>query len=133
MSAVIVSDYHINALVTYGVEHGASFYNKKTGWYNFSNVTAQDIAEHLYGANVRSVNSLYKERTRYSGFKYKKVAISHLLPADVISACNCLDYQSCEIDTWEGSCAKQALEAIHEKAVSALTANSTTWELKEPA
>lgn len=132
MSAFIVNDYHINALITYGVQNNAQYWTGKE-WVYFNEDTAWSLATKLYRANVQSVNSRYKQRTRSTGFKYKPVGVSHLLPADIIRACDCLDYQSCERKEWERSQAKKALIAIREKAIDALAKCSSAWELEEPA
>ena len=132
MSAFIVPDYQINALVSYGVKREAQFYTKNVGWERFNTDTAQVMAALLYRANVCSVNSRYGERTRTNGFLYQPVNVSGLTAADIVKACDCLDYQSCEVNTWERSRARRALQAIREEAISALTAGSQAWELREP-
>lgn len=132
MSAFIVSDYHINALVSYGVMKSAQFYTKNVGWEYFNEDTAQVMAALLYRANVCSVNFRYGERTRTTGFRYQRVNVLSIRPADIVKACDCLDYQSCEIGTWERSRARRALQAIREEAIRALTAGSQAWGLREP-
>jgi hypothetical protein len=133
MSAFIVSDYHINTLVSYGVMKSAQFWNaKERRWEYFNEDTAQVMAALLYRANVCSVNRRYGERTRTTGFQYKRVNVLSIQPADIVKACDCLDYQSCETKTWENSRARKALQAIRESAIQALTAGSQAWELREP-
>ena len=131
MSAFIVSDYHINALVTYGINRKAQLYTKD-GWEDFNEDTAWALASRLYRANVCSVNRRYGERTRTTGFRFQRVDISGLTAADIVKACDCLEYQSCEVKTWERSRARKTLQAIRESAIKALTANSQAWELREP-
>ena len=132
MSAFIVNDYHINALVSFGVQHKASFYTKNVGREYFNVVTAQVLAALLYRANVCSVNYRYRERTRTTGFKFQQVDVRHLTPADIIRACDCLNYQSCEVKTWDNSRARRALQAIREEAIYQLSHSSNTWELRQP-
>lgn len=131
MSAFIVNDYHINALVTYGVQRKAEYWTGKERVY-FSEDTAWALASKLYRANVQSVNRRYKERTRSTGFKYTPVNISQLSPADIVKACDCLDYQSCERLEWDRSQARKALQAIREEAIRVLAGNSPAWELRQP-
>ena len=130
MSAFIVNDYHINALVTYGVRAKAEYWTGKER-VSFNEETAPALATKLYRANVQSVNRRYNERTRSTGFKYTPVKISHLSAADIVKACDCLYYQSCERLEWERSQARKALQAIREEAVRVL-ASSSAWELREP-
>lgn len=130
MSAFIVNDYHINALVTYGVQRKAEYWTGKERVY-FSEDTAWALASKLYRANVQSVNRRYKERTRSTGFKYTPVNISQLSPADIVKACDCLDYQSCERLEWDRSQARKALQAIREEAIRVLAGNSSAWELRQ--
>lgn len=132
MSAFIVNDYHINALVSYGIEHKAQFYTKNVGREYFTEDTAWAMASLLYRANVCSVNRRYGERTRTNGFRFQSVDVSGLTAADIIKACDCLEYQSCEVGTWERSRARKALQAIREEAISVLAAGSQAWELREP-
>lgn len=131
MSAFIVSDYHINALVTYGVRAKAQYYTGEE-WVYFNEDTAWALASKLYRANVQSVNRRYGERTRSTGFKYKLVDISQLNAADIVKACDCLEYQSCERKEWERSQARKALLAIRDAAVARLTSQSRMWELFQP-
>ena len=132
MSAFIVSDYHINAIVSYGVKREAQFYTKNVGWERFNPDTAQVMAALLYRANVCSVNSRYGERKRATGFRYQRVDVSGLTAADIINACDCLDYQSGEVKTWERSRARRALQAIRESAIEVLASSSKAWTLYEP-
>lgn len=131
MSAFIVNDYHINALVSYGIAHKAQLYTKD-GWEYFNEDTAWALASRLYRANVCSVNRRYGERTRTTGFRFQSVDVSGLTAADIVKACDCLEYQSCEVGTWERSRARKTLQAIREEAVRALAAGSQAWELREP-
>ena len=131
MSAFIVSDYHINALVTYGINRKAQLYTKD-GWEYFNEDTAWALASRMYRANVCSVNRRYGERTRTTGFRFQRVDVSGLTAADIVKACDCLEYQSCEVKTWERSRARKTLQAIRERAIDALTAGSQAWELREP-
>jgi hypothetical protein len=129
MSSYIVSDNHINALVSYGVQQKASFYVPKEGWIYFTEETAPAIAALLYRHNVYSVNANYGERTRATGFEYKPVSVSHLSAAAIVRACDCLDYQSCDRKDWDRSRAKKALTSIREKAISDLVKGCKVWEL----
>lgn len=131
MSAFIVNDYHINALTSFAVWQEVSFYWKAQR-YVFNHDTAHFLAGVLYSENVRSVNHRYNERTRRQGFNYKRVSIIHLEAEDIIGACDCLRYQSCETSNYDRTLARAATNAIREAAVNMLVDGSRTWELREP-
>lgn len=53
-----------------------------------------------------------------------------LTPVQVIKACDCLEYQSCEHPEWEQSEACKLLKAIREAAIGALPGYSEAeWEI----
>ena len=80
---------------------------------------------------IRSVNHRYGKRSR-PRITFQMVDTGHLSHADVIRACDCLDYQSCEHDGWERSEAYAILQAIRNRAVDGLSHCSRVWELREP-
>jgi len=134
MSAFIVDDYHINVLVTYGIYSEAQYWlPKERRWVRFTAETAPAIAALLYSENVRSVNARYNERSRRTGFRYRfEPSARSLQPADVVKACDCLDYQSCETKNWKSTQAYLALQAIREEAISKLAEGSIVWVLRKP-
>jgi len=131
MSAFIVSDYHINALVSWAARNTTRYYTKAFGWVGINDGTAQTIASTLLRENARSVNHRYGKRSR-PRITFQMVDTGHLSHADVIRACDCLDYQSCEHDGWERSEAYAILQAIRNRAVDGLSHCSRVWELREP-
>lgn len=133
MSAFIVGAYHINVLVSYGVSRNAQYYVPGDGWSYFNEGSAPAIAAMLYSENVRSVNHRYSERAKRTGHTFRPESWAHLSPADIVRACDCLDYQSWEHKGWERSEAKRALRAIRERAIDSLTTQSSAWELHAPA
>ena len=131
MSAFIVNDYHINALTSFAIRHDVSFYWKAQR-YVFNRDTANFLAGVLYSENVRSVNHRYNERTRRNNFSFTRVLIDHLDFADIISACDCLRYQSCETSNYERTLARAATNAIREAAINAMIDGNGCWELHQP-
>lgn len=137
MSAYVVSDYHINALVTWAAtRHGndrVTYY-----WEGRSRDVRENpkrIASVLYAENVRSVNARYNECDTPS-FRYRPIALGYakLTPVQVLKACNCYEYQACETDDWEQSEACAIINGIREEAVSALPGyEEAEWELNQPA
>jgi hypothetical protein len=124
MSAYIVSNTHINALVTFAIDARVSFYfaNERT------EITARNAAEigrALMDENVRSVATRYRsgitreEQTAGNDYLFKRFN-TPLTPVEAIKACHNLSYQSCETDDWEATKAHRILDAIQDKAVTQL-------------
>jgi len=137
MSAYLVSDYHINVLVTWAAQqHGmsaVSYYWE--GKRRDVRESPRRIASVLFAENVRSVNARYKQCDDPAGFKYKPVALGYtsLKAIDIIKACHCLHYQSCETSDWQETEAFAILEGIERAAVCALPGyEDAGWKLSEP-
>jgi hypothetical protein len=135
MSAFIVPDYHINALVSWAAErHGlnaVSYY-----WGGRRREVRGDekrIASVLYAENVRSVNARYREADAAHGFKFKRVP-NRLNPIDVVKACHGYGYQACEANGWEQSEAFAIIAAITQSAIRAVPgySESNAWVLSDP-
>ena len=134
MSAYLVPDYHINALVSWAAgKHGAnavSYY-----WGNKRREVRNDearIASVLFAQNVRSVNYRYREAEPAHGFKFKRVP-NMLNPIDVIKACHGYGYQACETDDWEQTEAFAIIKGIERSAIQSLPGydESRAWCLRE--
>jgi hypothetical protein len=134
MSAFIVPAYHVNALVSWAADrhgHRAVSYVFVGRRRDVRGAPAR-VASVLYAENVRSVNARYNEAERADGFRYKRVSTSHLKPADIVNACNCLDYQSCETSDWRETEARAIVDAIRDEAVRDLCEGSAVWCLDAP-
>lgn len=128
MSAFVVNDYHINALATYARRESVRFYWKNKR-YEFNRDTVAELAAELYSENVRSYNHRYSEKNRRIGFNYQPVLIDHLEPANIIGACDCLRYQSCETRNYTNTLAYAAMNAIREEAITLMIEQDRSWEL----
>ena len=135
MSAYVVPDYHINALVSWAAgRHGSgavSYY-----WGGKRREVRGDekrIASVLYAENVRSVNARYSESDAAHGFVFKRVA-NMLNPIDVIKGCHGYGYQACEADGWEQSEAFAIVAGITQSAIRALPEyeDSNAWCIAGP-
>lgn len=109
MSAFICSDKHISAIVRWACIN------------NIANVAGkeQEVVDLLHAENVKSVNYRYGSPDPGEGAIYDTLA-PNLSPVEVIKACQCLDYQSCEHPGWEGSWAKERLGGILQAAIAKL-------------
>lgn len=124
MSAFIVTNTHVNALVTFAVDRRISFYFAN----NRTEITARNAAEigrELMDENVRSVATRYHsglsadEALAGNNFRFERFN-TPLTPVEVIKACHCLSYQCCETDAWEATKAYCILNAIQGKATTSL-------------
>ena len=134
MSAFLVDDYHINALVSWAAgRHGhqaITYY-----WSGSRRDIRHDprrVASVLFAENVRSVNARNQEADPAHGFAYRPVVTCRLSAADIVNACRCLSYQSCEADGWQASEAYAVIEAIKDEAVRDLCESSDVWALRAP-
>jgi len=122
MSAYIVEDAHIDALINFAISKKASYYftgnNRRI---DFTKETANEIGQHLLNENFRSVNHRYRNeygKPHKYNFKFK-LTPAHS-PVAILKAINCLEYQSCEHDEWETSEAYKILDGIKSYAIYAL-------------
>lgn len=136
MSAYIVSDDTINALVTYAVSKGLLPYFKYDApQFNGREPTAQDIAQLLLDENARSVNARYNESEKPT-IAYKECRILHNgahtgeLPLTILKLCSCYDYQACETDDYEETDAARIIRRIRGSAIGDLPGyDAAPWGL----
>jgi hypothetical protein len=116
MSAFIVSNEHINALVSYMVTKQISYWNEQER-VPVTRFNAEEVGRILLNENVRSVNHRYhgeieedeKNASCAYTFRYRPMPISAV---QIIKAVHCLDYQSCETDDWETTLAYKICQRI---------------------
>lgn len=139
MSAFIVSNDHIDALLSYCLRQAytVSYYNPESGRRHPINYeTAEEVGRILLDQNVRSVDHRYGGRIdddmRNAAANYRfQYYWPHLKAVEVISAVHCLEYQSCETDDWEGSLAWRICQAIKAEAISNLPGyREAPWEIR---
>ncbi len=136
MSAYIVTDYHINALVSFAVRAKAC-YSVNGNHVYITRENAESVGRILMDANVQSVSHLYGARLsdeeKNAGADYRFAEPNRTFsPVEIIKACHCLDYQSCEVETWRGSVAHAVLQGIKAYAENALPGyDAAPWGLDE--
>ena len=131
MSAFIVSNTQINALVRFASTNNVSFYYGPTSqrWNVSGNEDA--TAQLLLDENVRSVNFRYGETTEAEFISYQ-IDAPDLTPVQVIKAAQCLEYQSCETSDWEQTMAKKLIDAIIAQAIVKLPGyEAAPWTIYE--
>jgi hypothetical protein len=130
MSAFIVSDTHINALVRYASRHNVrAFYGNPLAMFQVKD-NEQAAAELLLAENVKSVNYRYRDNEVMS-ITYDRGA-PILTAIQAIKAAQCLRYQSCECDDFEESIAFKLIEAIISDAIPRLDGyESAQWAISD--
>jgi hypothetical protein len=119
MSAYMVSENHLHALVNYAVREHLD-YRVAGRSVRVAPENAEEIGQILSDENYRSVHHRYHDRAAdYFGtpptYKFRSVA---KLPGAVamLKLCDCYAYQACETDDWEDSVACKLVAAIRDHA-----------------
>lgn len=138
MSAFLCSPAHIGNLVRYMTEQRQTI------------KTAQEMAETLARANLRSVGYRYEmdEDTTAKEFRtdcetaedfVRRVVAETWGPSELtavmaLKMAHCLNYQSCEPADWEGSPAQRLVAEIEDMAISRLPGyDEATWDYEPEA
>jgi hypothetical protein len=129
MSAFIVTDTHINALVRYASRHKVGIYYQHSSRLNTYD-NEQAMAQILLDENVKSVNY------RYGDSETMSINYDHGAPIltaiQAIKAAQCLKYQSCETPDYEQSIAFKFIEAIISDAIPRLNGyESASWAIAD--
>ncbi len=137
MSAFLVSHRHINTIAAYAEQWITRHNSGRFGELLAHVGTAQQLATQLYGANVDSVCHRYKDEPSadigLGPIVYRRPARIPG-PVEIIKAIHCLEYQSCETDTWESSPAYRNLQKIAGWASRELPGYATApWAIYDPS
>jgi len=139
MSAFLVNDKHINALLTYAKRpqyQAPSYYyhngNRRTFYDNLDL-----IGQILINENYKSLQARYGEPQGDNSefepheYKFEGYPYSMLSPVRVIKACDCYNYQACETgEAYYKSEAHSIIEAIRERAIHSLPGyDEADWEI----
>lgn len=118
MSAFVVSKNHINALVNFARQCNMAFNFEDEILYTRSFDDCQKIVAILEKANVDSVNARYYENETELIYQFKLLSKKYS-PIQIIKACQCLDYQCCEVDNWttQENFACRIIEWIKDEAI----------------
>ena len=146
MSAFIVSDKHIDALLRYALAYPrsgglhwfasdsaeAGDYERGEPWGRTAVANAQarvreithenasHIGRMLLLENHRSVGHRYDEPLELPAYNFNITQAPTLTPVEVLSIISCYEYQSCEHPGWEHSQAKAFCSALRHKMISHL-------------
>ena len=124
MSAFIVPDYHLDCLVSWAVAHRVEIFPR--------GATPLSVAQELYEENCRSVDYRYTEVNERSYRFTSRPEAARLSPVQVLKACDCLEYQSCEHPGWTDSRAVDILYRIRGTAIRLLPGyEQAAWTLNK--
>ena len=110
MSAFMLSDNHLNALL--------SFLKKNTRHAQWTKDDLSRYGNVLKHQNNRSVNFRYKTEDKCSEFILKDVVSPSAV--QVLKYCACYDYQACETDDYKNTEAFEIIQKIRSIAIDKL-------------
>lgn len=110
MSCIVLSDYHISALVAWAIRQGVAL-----------DTSPDAVAHMLAGANRRAYSDRYagrydSELAPFGGLD--RSAGADLGPVAIVKACDALDYQASDWSRWTDSDAFGYMVAIRRAAVA---------------
>ena len=131
MSAFVVSDKHINSMLTWanrkmdGISYGGRIYSFKDTEH------LQLMAQEMLNENYRSVNFRYAHygytEPHEITFKFERGCDA----VQIIKACHCFNYQCCETEDWDQSFAYRINEYILSSATRFLPGyDDAQWEIR---
>lgn len=134
MSAFIVSDATINAILAFAVAHKAWFYTEHfPGKYANERDIAAMAGQVILNENYRAVNYRYEEATEPHALRYDPRA-KVLRPVEVLKLIGCIEYQLAEPDDYKRTEAWELLQAIKDCAIRELPGyGDATRDLPEVA
>jgi hypothetical protein len=131
MSAFVVSDRHINTILSAANRAGRSNLIHVGGvrYLRLDQVDdLQAMAEILLAENVRSVNCRYRESAEPHAITFEFCA--DVVPIEVIKLCQCYAYQACETDDYRDTAAAKIIEHIQSMMLSRLPGyGSAQWAI----
>ena len=117
MSAFIVTNEHISAMMQ--AAEGIYPDDEASYWWgeerHYFRADSQEIGQILLNENFRSVNCRYDED--YPPDTYAYCPIRAYSAAEILKACACYEYQSCETDDWEETEAYAIAQALEGRAI----------------
>ena len=129
MSAFLVNDRHIDALLTWAIntpDYGAP--RKLDGMTVYDQPDL--LGQILVDANYRSLSARYGDNDQPHEYKFRRYPRT-LSPVEVIKACDCLIYQCCEFEEWPTTKAYRMVQDMREGAINSLDGmDNAAWEIR---
>lgn len=124
MSAWLVSKDHIDLLVTAAINCGALEQREISHLAGapafIRDFSADQVGKALWDANQRSLTARYGDRATRTLPAYRWAAVTEaaaLAAPVVLKACNCFDYQACEVDRYPDTWAAVWIDRLREKQI----------------
>jgi hypothetical protein len=146
LSAYIVDHDHIDALLSYGIEHDVRYVVRESN--SIVEITlrnATEIGRILLDENERSVRHRYPDSDvdelpgtigqNAANYKFRRwPARAPLAALTILKACDGFDYQACETDDYNQSIARSIIDAIRGYAIRRLPgyADAPGWSMGRP-
>ena len=131
MSAFMVLPIHVAAMVRWYVRDPYAPNGLK------ADGGVEALADQLHRENALSVNYQYSNYPAELPHRFSFSEINRapeLSPVQMIKACNCLAYQSCEHPGWEGSDAKKVVDDMRSAAIARLPGyDEAPWSIDSRA
>jgi hypothetical protein len=144
MSAYIVDHDHIDALLSYAIEHNVRYVVRETETcVNISKINATEIGRILLDENERSVRYRYPGNDEdelpgsigqnAASYRFRKWP-EKLAAMTIVKACDGYDYQASETNDYEQSLAATIVRAIRNWAITRLPgySDSPGWHMHRP-
>lgn len=138
MSAFVVSHSHIDALLSYSIDKRLTYWTGAEH-IQITDANATVIGKLLLEANEASVLHRYPDATPETcpgteGETFEKYRFTRwwdtLTAVQMMKACDCLDYQCCEVDDWKQTVAYGIVESIRNEAIRNLPGYSAAaWHM----
>lgn len=146
MSAYMVDRNHINYLVSAAVNSNNFSYwdESRQERVDVNRANASEVGQMLWNENHYSVatryNSLDEGLDKLPGvigedyqFEYVDCVFLSIRPVELLKACHCFEYQSCEHDGWEDSLAYNFIDTLAKHYMRRLAGyEAAEWGAPEP-
>ncbi len=116
MSAFIVDKKHIDAMCKFAQDHNMIF--EMDGFKFHSAIDLNHIGQILVNQNHASVNFRYSEFEAPYVYQFSPEIKTKLSTMQIVKACHCYRYQSCETKDFKETVAFKICEKIRETALS---------------
>lgn len=132
MSAYIMNDDEINAIVSYFIDPnhitGEGAWLRIGDKYDYLNAhNSADVAKILHDENVRSVNNRYGDDTP-SSYEFEYIPSARKRPmGNIIGALDCLEYQSCETEDWHTTNAWAIIQGLRKHLLKTVAEQDDTY------
>ena len=132
MSAFIVSDAHIAALVSFAVHHRITVRQLQgDGYCKSGDIGPDNLGQALVDANYRSVNYRYEEEEAPPVYTHRHTLRSYTA-VQILKACGCYDYQACEAPEYSTSWAQDFVDRIRHRAIQTLPGyEGAPWDIPD--